>query len=289
MRMLSVFLGAVFCSIILCHTILAQTLLDQPLSGGFFGLDNQSLQGESRVYTIILPENASYLFVGVLAREGVVDLEVKNSSNYVYPYSAGSSVIENAESGIYTLTVSGSGKYVVFWDYVSVPMQPQKGPWYDIMQSAYKCDQPIEIHNRFTEEWESSGMGIGYAYYAYTPGDLRPVPPTLNNGQTVYFLIDLDSFGESIGYDLSGKNIRLIISDKNYKQVEYFFEFELITIDKYGNEVEAPKYAFMSAGNGLAQGLWTIYKHKKGNLYLYRITSHSPYSARFDFFWGAEG
>jgi hypothetical protein len=100
----------------------AQIALVQTLSNGFYGLDNQAVsQGKVKSYTFSLPEKASYLFAGVLAREGDVYLEVKNSSNYVYPYSAGSSVIENAESGVYTVSVSGSGKYVVFWDYISAP------------------------------------------------------------------------------------------------------------------------------------------------------------------------
>jgi hypothetical protein len=92
---------------------------------GFYGLDGQAVSSEEqKFYTFNLPKNASYMFVGALAREGTVYLEVKNSSNYVYPAYGGSAVIENVQEGIYTVTVTGTGKYVVFWDYMYVPFQP---------------------------------------------------------------------------------------------------------------------------------------------------------------------
>jgi hypothetical protein len=118
MRLFTLVLSILFLSAVSLNSAGAQTSLDLPLSGGFYGLDNQSLSGGTKTYTISLLENASYLFVGVLAREGVVNLEVKNSGNGVFLGSGGSVVVENARQGTYTVTISGNGKYLVFWDYL---------------------------------------------------------------------------------------------------------------------------------------------------------------------------
>jgi hypothetical protein len=157
-------LSCILLSIFLCTQSASQVTLDQPLSQGFYGLDSQT---GPATYTFTLPETASYLFAGILVREGSVYMEVKNSSGHVYPVSGGSVVCPPCPSG----QCSFQGKC--------------PGEWTDEIASAYKCNQLIRTES-------GAGAGLGYGFY----NNLVPPGAYISAGDKEYFLFD-PSWGKS--------------------------------------------------------------------------------------------
>ncbi|MFH0979072.1 MAG: hypothetical protein V1837_07275 [Candidatus Woesearchaeota archaeon] len=173
-----------------------------------------------------------------------------------------------------TLTATGT-IYANFR--ASQTVQPQKGEWYGIMQSAYKMDQDVQIRAP-DGTWAAAGQGFGYGCHP-TPGICSPDMVWIYPGQTLYFLIDINyskswSWNPDYWKYCEGNYVTVNIYDYNQRHTAGYYGVDLIAVDVYGSEIPLPyKPYFGSAGNGVFQGYIGTSQHSSGRLYILKIHS----------------